>query len=80
MKAILGLLLLVLGVVLGLYVGFWLCFIGGIVQIIHSLQANPIQAYGVAIGVVRVFGASLAGWLSLMACWLPGLGLLKSSL
>lgn len=76
MKAILGLLLCLVGIALGLYVGVWLCFIGGIVQGVAAVQAHPLNGLGLAIGLARVMGSGLAGWLAATACLGPGLFLI----
>lgn len=42
MKAVLGIFLIVLGVVVGLYCGVWWAFIDGIVGVISEIQAEEI--------------------------------------
>ena len=64
MRAIIGILLFILAICAGLYVGVWLCFIGGIVQIIEEIRAEELSALSVAIGVARIFFAGLAGWIT----------------
>ena len=41
MKKIIGILIAIVGIALGIYVGVWLMFVGGIVQIVNSI--NPIN-------------------------------------
>ncbi len=77
MKQIGGGLLILAGVVLGLYVGGYLCLVGGIIQIIEQIQAPVIEASQVAWGIVRVLGAGLCGELSALVCIAPGVTLLK---
>ncbi len=43
MEAILGIVLMVAGIVFGVYVGLWVCFVGGIIQIVHAVQATPME-------------------------------------
>lgn len=62
MRYVIGILLIVAGVLAGLYVGLWLMFIGGIIQVINAVKANPTPAIDVAWGVVRIIFASLVGW------------------
>ncbi len=62
MKTLFGLILIVLGVVLGLYMGFWVCFIGGIVQVVESFKETPVDALGVAFGFFRFFFSGVVGW------------------
>jgi len=76
MKQLLGLILVVLGIAVGLYVGVWLCLIGGIVQIIGEIKGE-FEAIKVAIGVTRIVFASLCGWLSGILLIAPGVTLIK---
>lgn len=46
--------LAVTGVLLGLYVGVWWAFVGGIVQMIEALRAPELDALGVALGLARL--------------------------
>ena len=63
MKTILGILIILVGGALALYLGIYLCLIGGIVQVIHS--ATPtVDAWGIAWGVARVLCTGLVGGLS----------------
>lgn len=52
MKKIIGILITIVGIALGIYVGVWLMFVGGIVQIINSI--NPTNGLGIALGIVRI--------------------------
>lgn len=52
MKKIIGILIAIAGIALGIYVGVWLMFIGGIVQIVNSI--NPTNGLGIALGIVRI--------------------------
>lgn len=53
-------------------------FVGGIVQIIHSAVNNPINAMGIALGLLRFFGAGVVGTLCAWAMIIPGLLFIKS--
>lgn len=72
MKIIIGLLLIVAGIALGLYVGLWLMFIGGIVSIIEQIRAEHLDALTVAWGVVRILFAGLVGMLAAIVLIIPG--------
>jgi len=78
MKTILGLILISVGVVVGLYVGFWWAFIGGITQIVNAVIAPEVIATTVAWGVAKVVFASLLGWISALVFIIPGWGLVTS--
>ena len=77
MREFFGFTLIVLGLVLGIYVGFWLCFIGGIVQVIEAIKQPEINAMSVALGIGRFFLSGIAGFLSATIGILPGRVLLK---
>lgn len=77
MKSIFGLVMIVGGIVLGLYVGLWLMFIGGIVQIIEAIRAPELVAMSVAIGVVKIIFAGISGGLSALVLILPGNAMFK---
>ena len=64
-------------VVLGLYLGVWVMFIGGIVQIITSVTPVVVPL-GIAVGIVRFLGASFVGWLSFVVLWGLGVAILES--
>ena len=72
MIRIAGLVLFLAGIALGLYVGVWLCLIGGIVQIIEAAKATPVHSLHVAYGVARVILAGPAGWFSCLVVAFPG--------
>lgn len=62
MKVIIGLLLMLSGIIIGLYVGLWWAFIGGIIQIIEQIRAENLDVTIVAWGIVKVFFAGTLGW------------------
>lgn len=64
MKQILGLLLIISGILLGLYVGFYVCLFGGVMSIIEGAKATPVEAASIAWGVVKIVAAGLCGWFS----------------
>jgi hypothetical protein len=79
-KTGLGLFLMICGIGIGIYVGVWLCFIGGIVQIIEQVKAPYISGIQVGFGVLRIFSAGLCGTLAGIFLFIPGLGILKGDL
>jgi hypothetical protein len=78
MKQLLGLILIILAIPMTLYVALWLCFIGGVVQIIAAIKATPIDSLAFAMGLCRFFCTGLAGWFTFFILLLPGFGLLLS--
>lgn len=77
MKSFLGGFLIAAGVVLGLYVGLWLCFIGGIVGFIEAVQVSPVIPMDIAFAFAKFWFSALIGWIAAAVCIYPGLKLLK---
>ena len=80
MKILLGLFLILAGVALGIYVGFWVLLVGGIVTIVNAAKANPIGVSGIAWGALKIIFASAAGGLSFWVLALPGIALIKKGI
>lgn len=55
---------MVMGILLGLYLGIWVMFIGGIVQLIESIKSVPVSALGIACGIARIVFCAVVGWAS----------------
>jgi hypothetical protein len=71
-RAIIGVLIIILGIAGGIYLGAWLCFVGGIIQVIEAVKATPIISSGIAIGLLRIVSASLVGWVTFLFCSVVG--------
>lgn len=78
MKMLFGIILILAGIVLAAYVGFWLFFVGGIVTIVNAVKVDPVSATSIAWGAVKILSAGVAGGLSFWALALPGIALMKS--
>ena len=82
-KLISGIGLMVIGVLLGLYVGGWVFFVGGIAGLIDvvsgAVNGNGISGMDVAVNVVKIMFAGFAGWVSVITCWLPSYALMVSA-
>jgi hypothetical protein len=62
MKAILGIALIIIGATVGVYVGVWLLFIGGIVDAVNLFKGiNPVTGLSVAITILKIVCAPV-GW------------------
>lgn len=72
MKTVLGILIIIGGIALGIWIGIWICLVGGIIQIVEALKATPVSSWGIAWGIVRVLLTSLAGWGSFGLCVFAG--------
>lgn len=84
MKFALGIIGIIAGVVLGLYVGLWVCFIGGILGLIGAIQVlvttGTILYTVIGISVIKILLASFAGWVSAVILILPSFALIQSDL
>ena len=76
-KGLFGFLMVVAGVIAGLYLGVWWAFIGGIVAVIEAFKATPIEALDAAIAFARIWFSAMIGWCACLALVIPGLKLLK---
>lgn len=68
--------MILIGVVVGLYVGIDLMFVKGIIQFVNGVKATPVNGNDIAWGVVRVSCAGLVGWGAAAIFILPGGALL----
>jgi hypothetical protein len=76
LKNIIGVILLIASVVLGIYVGFWLCFIGGIIGLIEVIKSNNIDGMLVAINILKIMFAGFLGYGSALVLAYPALRML----
>ena len=76
---IIGIILCLGSVVFGLYMGLWVCLVGGIVMVVEAVKADPVNSMGIALGIVRVLLASLIGWLSFLIGWVFGAAFVRAS-
>lgn len=72
MKELIGFLIIVVGVVFGLYMGLWVFFIGGVIDIIQQIRAEDLNVMATAWGIVKCMSAGFVGWLSAIIFILPG--------
>lgn len=72
MQTVLGGILVVTGVFLGLYVGIWWGFIGGIVDIINEFKSVETDAMNIAMGVAKIVFSNIFGWLAAAPLFLLG--------
>ncbi len=79
MKGLIGLILLIVGIGIGLYVGIYICFIGGISQIVGEIRADDMSNAGLAWGIAKTWFSGLAGLLADGVFVFPGWILLQTS-
>ena len=52
----------ILGIIaLAIYVGVWVCFVGGVCQIVDGVKATPTDGVDIGLGLLRVMFAGAAG-------------------
>lgn len=72
MKFWLGLIMMILGVLLGLYIGVWVMFIGGIVGLIEIVKTQNWDSMLIAINIAKIIFAGVAGYTSALLLIIPG--------
>lgn len=74
-----GLMLCIGGVFIAIWLGGWVFFIGGIVQIVESVKAEPVSGLGIFMGVIRWWLCWPAFWVALVPVVGTGVHLIRSS-
>lgn len=72
MKDIIGIFLWVVGILLGLYVGVYVMFIGGILGIASAIDTGTLSGYIIAVNIIKIIFSSLAGYLSFLVPYFIG--------
>ena len=52
MRDLISVIVIISSIILSIYVGIWLMLVGGIVQLLNSI--NPIDSLGIALGITRI--------------------------
>lgn len=78
-KIILGGLMILGGLVLGLYVSIVVCLVGGMWDLIHFAQSGYVTYDLLVWGVVKLFCMTIAGSLSAYALIIPGMGVIATA-
>jgi len=71
MKKIIGITLIGFGVSIGLYFGLWVCFFGGIIEIVDQIKGN-VEAVSIAWGIVKIVFSSFIGTVFGLIFAVPG--------
>lgn len=79
MRSFLGGLCIIGGALLALYLAFYVCLFGGLVQIGTALKQADPSVVNIALGIVRVLCSSLVGWVAFILCALTGRYFLTTS-
>ena len=71
MRKILQILIIIASIILGLYVGIKVMFIGGIIQIVNGI--NPLNGLDIAIGICKVVFCEIAGLIPMAGFFIANL-------
>jgi len=67
MRDFIGSILVIIGICAAFFVGFWLMFIGGIVQVVTYVRAENLDSLKIGIGIARILlslpAGFFAGWI-----------------
>lgn len=73
----LGMAICVLSIFVGLYLGLWVCVVGGVAAVINGFQSDPWNGTQIGMGVLRLLSAIIVGMCSFMGLWAGGLGVIN---
>lgn len=80
MRKFFGILLIILGIAVGIYVDVWIFFVGGITEIVNALNMHPIDGAQVAWGCVKTFLLTGVGiFVTFWILMVPGFALIGST-
>ncbi len=75
LSSLLGLLIMGVGIVLGIWLGVIVFFLGGIQQFVEGLKL--LNSSDIAWGIVKIFSSGIVGWISFFLCFGLGLCLIR---
>lgn len=83
MKSLFGILMILAGVVFGLYVGVYVMFIGGIIGIVNvvngMIEGAGVEGALLGWSIVKILFSSLVGTIASYVLILPGVALFSKS-
>lgn len=72
MKLVTGIVLIAIGTAMGLYVGIWWAFIGGIIEIVEAIRSEALDGTKLALGIARIVFAAPIGYAAAALLIVPG--------
>lgn len=70
--------MIIAGIAFGFYVGVWVCFVGGIVQLINEIKSpEAVSALSIGWGIAKIVFAGFFGWLAGAFVVIPGIAMMK---
>lgn len=70
-REVLGVIVRIAGIPTALFVGLWLCLVGGVVQIVNGITPT-VNSMDIGIGVLRIIATAPAGWATFYLTWIIG--------
>jgi hypothetical protein len=61
---LLAVLILFCSITFGVYVGFWVCLVGGITTIIEQIKATNVDSWVLGLAIAKVLGCSVCGFVA----------------
>jgi hypothetical protein len=61
-KKIIAVIIVIVGILLGLYTGLKVMFIGGIIDVVEQIKATNLDGSALAVGIVKILFAGVVGW------------------
>ena len=77
MKDLVGILVILVGVGLGIYVGFWWALVGGIVNIIEQVDSESISSLVIAGNILKILFSGLIGYITTIVFISLGIAVFK---
>lgn len=78
-NVIIGLVMILSGMALGIYLGFVVMFLGGIFDLIYFIQGNSQNMSLLGWGITKIWFSGLVGVLSSYILIVPGVILVKNN-
>lgn len=77
MRIVLGIVGVIAAILLGLYLGLWVCFIGGgldiVYEIVNIFNGDEVSGLAILWGVIKMCIASVVGYLSFIILFIPSI-------
>ena len=62
MKDIISLCIFIVGILLSIYLGFWVLCVGGIIDMVNAIKTTPASVFGLGIGMLKFCLSGFVGW------------------
>lgn len=76
---IIGVLLFIIGILGGFYLGFWIMLVGGIVDIINGIKAPIVEVTVIGVGLLKMIFSGIVGWFTFWFCTIFAVAFISAS-